>query len=141
MQGWGQKLLTLTVAVSLAAGLTSCTTSQIDSIPTVVGGLPENAPRRPEQPPEFPAVHTMPPPRAAALLDEEQQKKLEADLIAARNRHPGQEKNRAKSQKAAAQKSQAPKANPTPAAARAGPGAFPVPFVSPSGDGNPTSGR
>ncbi len=46
----------------------------------------------------------MPPPRPA-VLDAEQQKKLEADLIAVRNRQPNQQKNiareKAKAEKAA----------------------------------------
>ncbi len=137
MQGWGQKLLKIAVTASLALGLVSCTSAQFDAIPHAVGGLPENAPRRPDQAPEFPAVHNMPPARSSALLDEEQQKKLEADLIATRNRHPNQQKNRAKAKKA-----QAPAPQPSTAApARPAAGAFPVPFGSPTGDGNLLTGR
>jgi len=39
-------------------------------------------------------VHDMPAPRTATILDQEQQKRMESDLVAARNRQPGQEKNR-----------------------------------------------
>lgn len=84
------------VALALASLLSGCTTAEIDKIPHELGGLPANAPARSAQPPEYPAVHDMPPPRAAALLDAEQQKRLEADLIATRNRQPNQEKNIAK---------------------------------------------
>jgi hypothetical protein len=77
-------------------GMSGCSTAQIDSIPKEIGGLPEGAPKRADVPPGYPAVHDMPPPRTNTLLDEEQQKRMEADLIAARNRQPGQEKNRIK---------------------------------------------
>ena len=80
--------------------LQACSTAQIDSIPHAVGGLPEGAPQRLAQQPEFPAVHEMPPPRAA-LLDEDQQKRLHDDLIATRNRQPNQEKNIARDKKMA----------------------------------------
>jgi hypothetical protein len=72
--------------------LSGCSTTDIDKIPHDMGGLPAGAPARSEQPPAYPAVHDMPPQRAA-LLDAEQQKRLEADLIATRNRQPNQAKN------------------------------------------------
>jgi hypothetical protein len=49
----------------------------------------------------------MPPQRAAAVLDAEQQKKLEADLVAIRNRQSRQQKNAA-SEKAKAAKATKP---------------------------------
>jgi hypothetical protein len=81
------------LAISVLSG---CTTADIDRIPKEIGGLPESAPKRADVPPGYPAVHDMPPPRTATVLDVEQQKRMEADLIAARNRQPGQEKNRIK---------------------------------------------
>jgi len=91
--------------VAVALLLSGCATSDIDRIPQELGGLPAGAPARPAQAPDYPAVHDMPPPRAANVLDAEQQKKLEADLIAIRNRQPNQQKNiareKAKAQKAA----------------------------------------
>jgi hypothetical protein len=90
--------------VTLAVLVSGCSTAQIDIIPQAVGGLPEGVPARPAEATAFPAVHDMPPPRPA-VLDAEQQKKLEADLIAIRNRQPNQEKNiareKAKAEKAA----------------------------------------
>ncbi len=80
-------------ALLAISGMSGCSTAQIDSIPKEIGGLPEGAPKRADAPPDYPAVHDMPPPRATTLLDAEQQKRIEADLIAARNRQPGQEKN------------------------------------------------
>lgn len=90
-------------ALALASLVPGCSTTDIDRLPQELGGLPANAPARAAEPPAFPAVHDMPPPRAAALLDAEQQKRLEADLIATRNRQPNQQKNIAK-QKAKAEK-------------------------------------
>jgi hypothetical protein len=81
------------LAISVLSG---CTTAEIDRIPKEIGGLPESAPKRADVPPGYPAVHDMPPPRTTTVLDVEQQKRMEADLIAARNRQPGQEKNRIK---------------------------------------------
>jgi type IV secretory pathway VirB10-like protein len=100
-RGLGRAVLSL---VALAVLVSGCSTAQIDSIPQAIGGLPAGAPARPAQAPDFPAVHDMPPPRPA-VLDAEQQKRLEADLIAVRNRQPNQQKNiareKAKAEKAA----------------------------------------
>jgi hypothetical protein len=91
----GQPWVVLVAALVLSA----CTTSQIDQIPHSVGGLPEGAPARPAAPAAFPAVHDMPPQRAQPLLDEEQQKRLEGDLLRARNRQaPEQAKAKPKDQ-------------------------------------------
>lgn len=90
--------------LALAAILLSgCSTTEIDKIPQELGGLPAGAPARSANPPAYPAVHDMPPQRAAAVLDAEEQKRLEADLIALRNRQPNQAKNIAK-EKAKAEK-------------------------------------
>ncbi len=105
-------------ALVLASLVSGCSTTEIDRIPQELGGLPANAPARPAEPPSYPAVHDMPPPRAAALLDAEQQKKLEADLVAIRNRQPNQQKNIAK-EKAKAEKAAKAKAGETEQAARA----------------------
>lgn len=90
--------------LALAAVLLSgCSTADIDKLPKEFGGLPADAPQRPAQAPPFPGVYETPPPRSAALLDAEQQKRLEADLVAVRNRA-------AKAQKAAL--NEAAKADP-----------------------------
>ena len=44
---------------------------------------PRNASNKPSA---YPAVHDMPPPRGSTVLTDAEQKKLEDDLIAARNR-------------------------------------------------------
>jgi hypothetical protein len=66
--------------------LSGCSTADIDKLPKELGGLPADAPQRPAEAPPFPGVFQTPPPRSAALLDAEQQKRLEDDLVAARNR-------------------------------------------------------
>jgi hypothetical protein len=77
-------------AALLVAGgliLAGCTGATIgDNMPTMAGGLPENAPQRPANPGAYPAVHDQPPPRSQAVLTDEEQRKLEQDLIAARER-------------------------------------------------------
>jgi hypothetical protein len=71
-----------------AAGmaLSGCASHLADSVPAVVGGLPEKIPPRSETPPEFPAVHDRPAPRADGLLSEAERKKLKDDLNASRDR-------------------------------------------------------
>jgi hypothetical protein len=77
--GW--RILALSVVL-----LSGCSTADFDRLPKELGGLPADAPQRPAQAPPFPGVYETPPPRSAALLDAEQQKRLEADLVAVRNR-------------------------------------------------------
>jgi hypothetical protein len=76
-------------ALLLAGGtiITGCAASNIaDRMPTAVGGLPAGTPPRPDTPSAYPAVHDMPPPRGDTVLTSEEQKKIEDDLVAARNR-------------------------------------------------------
>jgi hypothetical protein len=74
--------------LALALLLGGCSGSMIaDHMPTAVGGLPEGAPERPATPLEYPAVHSTPPARATATLTDDQQKRLQDDLIAARDRY------------------------------------------------------
>lgn len=76
----------LACALLLTSMVAGCSTAQVDSIPTSIGGLPEGAPKRSDNPPAYPAVHDMPPDRSKPLLDEDQRKRVEADLEAARKR-------------------------------------------------------
>jgi hypothetical protein len=88
-------------AALLAAGLTlaGCS-SAIDMIPTQVGGLPANAPARPENAPEYPNVYATPAPRETRPLTDDEQKKLEKELTEIRDRQAGtakpEEKGKAK---------------------------------------------
>jgi hypothetical protein len=72
----------------LAAGmvLSGCASHLADSVPAVVGGLPEKIPPRSETPPEFPAVHDRPAARAEGLLNDDERKKLKDELNASRDR-------------------------------------------------------
>jgi hypothetical protein len=101
--------------LAVALLVSGCSTTEIDRIPQDMGGLPAGAPARPAEAPAYPAVHDMPPQRATSLLDAEQQKRLEADLIAVRNRQPNQQKNIAKA-KAKAEKEAKEKKNKEEAA-------------------------
>src|SRR5262245_18578043 len=69
-----------------AMALSGCASHLADSVPAVVGGLPEKIPARSETPPEFPAVHDRPAARAEGLLDEAERKKLKDELTASRER-------------------------------------------------------
>jgi hypothetical protein len=84
------RALAAALLIGVAVTLAGCASGPVgDSMPTAVGGLPENTPARPATPAAYPAVHDMPPPRAAAVLTDAEQKKLEDDLIAAGNRAAG----------------------------------------------------
>jgi hypothetical protein len=71
------------MVLAAAIALTGCASTIGDSMPAAIGGLPDNAPQRPETPPAYPAVHDRPPPRDGVLSGREQ-KKLEDELAAAR---------------------------------------------------------
>lgn len=75
------------MATGVMLGLVGCSAGPlIDKVPEAVGGLPANAPTRPANPYQYPAVHDMPPPRATKPLTEEEQVKLEKDLQVMRDR-------------------------------------------------------
>ena len=76
-----------------------------------MGGLPANAPARPDVPPPFPAVHDMPPTRTNSVLTDEERRKAEEELVAARERQPGRTKA-ATPAKGATAKATPPKASP-----------------------------
>jgi len=69
-----------------AMALSGCASHLADSVPAVVGGLPEKIPARSETPPEFPAVHDRPAAREEGLLSEAERKKLKDELNASRDR-------------------------------------------------------
>jgi len=80
--------------------------SSVPDVPTWAGGLPANAPARPDVPAQYPAVHDVPPPRSDRPLTDEQQIKLEKDLAVARERvSPGSGKAAAASAKRSPQNS------------------------------------
>jgi hypothetical protein len=57
-----------------------------DTLPKAAGGLPAGLPPRPDVSPAFVAVHDMPPERELKRMTIQQRKKLEADLVAVRDR-------------------------------------------------------
>ena len=78
-------------AAALAAGaivLAGCSAGSMvaDHLPNAVGGLPDGTPQRPASSMPYPAVNDLPPPRATTVLTDAETKKLESDLVAARNR-------------------------------------------------------
>src|SRR5215510_11634076 len=76
----------LGVLLAAAMALSGCASHLADSVPAVVGGLPEKIPPRSETAGEFPAVHDRPAARAEGLLNEDERKKLKDELNASRDR-------------------------------------------------------
>src|SRR6059036_2223133 len=77
--------LLASLLAAAATAMSGCAAHIADSVPAVVGGLPEHTPARPATPVEFPAVGDRPQPRTEALLDEAGRKKLKDDLNASRD--------------------------------------------------------
>jgi hypothetical protein len=95
-------------AVALALG--GCSAAQVfEKLPQSVGGLSPDAPKAPDTPYAYPAVHDMPASRELKPLTDAEQLKLENDLLSAR---AAQEKAAAED----AQANQNPPAPPPPAA-------------------------
>lgn len=69
------------LAASLALG--GCST-QIADLPAV--GLPADAPPRPKEVGGYLPVHDLPPERAEAAMKPDEQKRIQSELIAARDR-------------------------------------------------------
>jgi len=64
-------------------------------------GLPANAPARSENPPAYLPVHDVPPPRDEAVLTADEQKKIQTDLLNARDKQNAQASALVKSTSAA----------------------------------------
>lgn len=81
--GRATRLLTMgaLLAATLAGG--GCST-QIADLPAV--GLPADAPARPKEVGAYLPVHDLPPDRAEAAMKPDEQKKIQAELLAARDR-------------------------------------------------------
>jgi hypothetical protein len=79
-----RRRVSLFFCASIGLVLSACSSAPvIDSLPSVIAE-PAGAPKRAAVAPEFPAVHDTPSPRSAATLTAEEQKKLESELVAAR---------------------------------------------------------
>jgi hypothetical protein len=73
------------VLAGAALVLGGCSATQVlENMPQSMGGLSSAAPKTPETPYQYPAVHDMPQPRDAKLLSDQEQEKLEKDLLSAR---------------------------------------------------------
>jgi len=80
------RVLTTLLRAAATVGMLAGCTSAFDKVPSELGGLPTDAPARPAQAYEYPAVHDMPPPRPEPAMSVDQQQKVEDDLRAARDR-------------------------------------------------------
>jgi hypothetical protein len=79
------------LAAALAASaivLAGCSAGGMvaDHLPNAAGGLPDGTPQRPASSMPYPAVNNLSPPRATTVLTDAETRKLESDLVAARNR-------------------------------------------------------
>jgi hypothetical protein len=106
-------LVGFAVAFALAgcASISEKAASTLAEMPGI--GLPADAPARPATPAAYPAVHDMPPPRSAAVLSESEVRKLEDELVAAR-----EQQQASAGVKAAASRKQPPKPRADPVASR-----------------------
>jgi len=77
------RLLTIGTLFASALAVGGCSTSIAD-LPGV--GLPADAPQRPKEAGGYLPVHDLPPDRNEAALKPTEQAKIQADLIAARDR-------------------------------------------------------
>jgi hypothetical protein len=85
-RAWGKRALAAALVLAAASILAGCASTVADYTPNVLGGLPAETPQRPAKPYVYPAVNDLPPPRTDRMLTAEEQKKLEDDLMAARER-------------------------------------------------------
>ncbi len=111
----GSILAAFGLVAGLSLGLGGCAAGSMgEELPQSMGGLPADAPKAPQTPYKYPAVHDMPPPRATPTMSDADQVRLEHELQATRDRvegNPGAaEKPTKKSNKkpAAARKKRAP---------------------------------
>src|SRR5262245_34319439 len=74
------------VAVAVVLAGCSAGSTVADHLPTGLGGLPDGAPQAPATTRAYPSRHYMPRPRPTTVLTDAKTKKLESDLVAARNR-------------------------------------------------------
>jgi len=85
MSAAGRQSRTLVLAALLSAGLAlaGCS-SQIADLPLV--GTPADAPARPKEPGAYLPVNDLPPDRNEAVMDAKERARIQAELIAARDR-------------------------------------------------------
>ncbi len=81
--GQPKRLLALAAVLTSALALAGCT-SQIADLPLV--GTPADAPARPKEQGAFLPVNDLPPDRDEAAMDPKERAKIQAELVAARDR-------------------------------------------------------
>ncbi|MGQ0685120.1 hypothetical protein [Bradyrhizobium sp.] len=81
--GGTMKLLMTGALLAASLALGGCST-QIADLPAV--GLPADAPPRPKEVGGYLPVHDLPPERAEAAMKPDEQKRIQSELIAARDR-------------------------------------------------------
>lgn len=77
------KLLMATALLAATLAVGGCST-QIADLPAV--GLPADAPARPKEVGSYLPVHDLPPERAETAMKPDEQKRIQSELIAARDR-------------------------------------------------------
>jgi hypothetical protein len=76
--------------ILLGMTLAGCS-STLSSLPSELGGLPADAPAKPEgQQLAYPAVHDMPPPRQGTIMTPAEVRRAEAEMAQARDRQSKQ---------------------------------------------------
>lgn len=83
LAGRPKELFVLGAVLLWALMLVGCT-SQIADLPLV--GTPADAPARPKEPGAYLPVNDLPPDRDQATMDDKERAKMQAELIAARDR-------------------------------------------------------
>ena len=80
-------LVRLGAALGCVLALGACTSSQMSTLPTSVGGLPADAPERAAEGKQlaYPAVHDMPPPRPTHLMTPAEAQQAEAEMARIRD--------------------------------------------------------
>ena len=77
------RLIAMGAVLAAAFAVGGCST-QIADLPAV--GLPADAPPRPKEAGSYLPVHDLPPERAEAAMPPDEQKRIQSELIAARDR-------------------------------------------------------
>ena len=90
--------LIIVCAVTVSVTLGGCSIPVAD-LPGI--GLPASAPARAENQPAYLSVHDVPPPRDEAVLTADEQKKIQTDLLKARDKQAAQANALVKSTSAA----------------------------------------
>ena len=92
LANWQRRTLAFAALFCAAVALSGCS-SQIADLPLV--GTPADAPARPKEPGAYLPVNDLPPDREEAAMDPKTRAKIQAELIAARDRQAAASKDAA----------------------------------------------